>query len=690
MHLATILQFRVPRHDAAHFWIGFLCLACLPIICGLNDSPVVDPFPPSLNAFSLDAVRILRDQADDGSPLWYVPTTAADAPPGHHLNLAEDYDLAGPRGIRLIRGSAWALIGDAGNRRIRLVDLGHTRAARTLLAYPQVVVPYAVTLHHRQRTMLVADIANGTLLSVDLFSTPPAAVAILASGLGQPTDIVPHPPSGTIIVADGLNHSLWTYQESTGRAALLCGANHPSPGHYADGTAAVARFWVPLGLAYDHDRDVVYVADFKNRVIREVDPYTGATTTRVGRHDWPAGIVDGDVSDPAAPALLTGPSNLQYVSGEGAVYFTDRNPAYNSGLLRVWDVARGTVRTVVGGEARGRADGWNATAGAAWGVDVGYDRSTATDLRANEARWLVWTEADTHAVRVARRAVLGNETFSTSALDATTVQCGAGLYYNTSKGEGTEEGQPRCAPCLNWKPDLVAYITQGEVDRNDSCTWECPRSMYVPFTCPPFTEQLRRQPQWRLRLGTDVTGELEVVVCGKGFQRLLLGLSSACVPCSAGFYCSGEGLGEGGNGRVECPRLETAVTGTPSSPYSSPSSPYSSSSPGNLQSSSQGQTSTSPHDCHFCLAGSFCPLSVLGNSSVKSCPAGSTSPPSKLPLLASPCSKFPMQSSSQQNCQPASDGDLPSPCTWGSTCSCHCVSMSRSPSTSLLSAPQDS
>lgn len=82
MHRATqvyrLLQLRVSRHDAAHFWIGFLCLACLPIICGLSDSPLVDAFPPSsLNAFSLDAVRILRDQAPDGSPLWYVPPAAA-------------------------------------------------------------------------------------------------------------------------------------------------------------------------------------------------------------------------------------------------------------------------------------------------------------------------------------------------------------------------------------------------------------------------------------------------------------------------------------------------------------------------------------------------------------------------------------------------------------------------------------
>lgn len=177
--------------------------------------------------------------------------------------------------------------------------------------------------------------------------------------IGSPTDVVSW---GTnLAFCDGENHSIWIYTgvdstkmaQTTGTWAtttlsLLSGGNIPTQGLYAEGSSSTARFWEPLGITYNPDSAVLYVADFRNRVIRSVNPSTGFTTLMVGKPAQGPSIVDGNTS----VAVLVGPTNLVYK--DQAVYFSDRNPntVNGDGAFRVWYVQTNLVRTLVGQTTR--------------------------------------------------------------------------------------------------------------------------------------------------------------------------------------------------------------------------------------------------------------------------------------------------------------------------------------------------
>lgn len=166
---------------------------------------------------------------------------------------------------------------------------------------------------------------------------------------------------------------------------------------------------------------------------REVDPYTGATQRRIGRQEEDSRIVDGTEED----AVLVGPTNLRYVPQYDVVYFTDRNPSVNKGLLRVWNITERTVRTVVGQLQRSGADGNTLTtagASAAWGVDV------------SDKGWIAWTEADPtrNAIRVV--ANMPNGTMRAR------IPCPNGQFFDTAADQ--------CRLCVNFKPYNTSFLTQ--------------------------------------------------------------------------------------------------------------------------------------------------------------------------------------------------------------------------------------
>lgn len=177
--------------------------------------------------------------------------------------------------------------------------------------------------------------------------------------VGFPTDVVSW---GTnLAFCDGQNNSIWIYTGvdstkmaqttgtwSTATLSLLSGGNTPTQGLYAEGASSTARFWEPLGITYNPDSAVLYVADFRNRVIRSVNPSTGFTTLMVGKQAQAASIVDGLTT----VAVLVGPTNLVY--NNLAVYFSDRNPTTGDGdgAFRVWYTSTNQVRTLVGQATR--------------------------------------------------------------------------------------------------------------------------------------------------------------------------------------------------------------------------------------------------------------------------------------------------------------------------------------------------
>lgn len=271
----------------------------------------------------------------------------------------------------------------------------------------------------------------------------------------------------------------------------------------------------------------------------------------MGQHEVPAGLVDGSEEE----VLLSGPTNLVYVEGTGLVLFTDRNPAYMTGAVRVWDVNLRLVQTVAGsaGGERGTEDGNVETTGkvgAAWGLDYcGFSP-------AGDSANVVWTEGDFPSSRAAVRR-------SGGAVDdrgRLMSWCQRGFYYNSSVG--------KCVECLAGAKPLhdTVFITQGLPDQNMSCRWECPWDVYLPSTCPEFSEDLRSRAGRfaadgdggrRLSLATNA-GLEEVVVCGKGWELNTENNRTSCTACSRGFYCDGTNSNRVGRQRCSNSSLEGA------------------------------------------------------------------------------------------------------------------------------------
>lgn len=214
-----------------------------------------------------------------------------------------------------------------------------------------------------------------------------------------------------------------------------------------------ARFKEPLGITYDTMRNVLYVADFGNRVIREVHPMTGNTILRVGN---PTNTLPGYVDGLPLNSILSGPTNLVYYSD--AVYFSDRDPKSNSGSFRVWYITQNIVKTLVGQPTRQIGDGLvtlsNVGTSAIWGISV------------SQNSWVGWTEADTNSLRL--------------ATDPEEIPCQPGKFYSTAFHA--------CVSCTNTIPYGTVYISSSTRDQNN-CPWACPDPPnYMPFTCPDFID----------------------------------------------------------------------------------------------------------------------------------------------------------------------------------------------------------
>lgn len=389
-------------------------------------------------------------------------------------------------------------------------------------------VPYSVIPHHEdQRYALVADFGSHAIRVISLFS--PRIVSTALRSVGNPTDLVTWGDS--LAFCDGNNHSIWIYrnlslsvlrnQEGSGEwpaanLQLLSGADSPLEGQYAEGASHEARFWQPLGITYNPVLDVLYVADFKNRVIREINPQTGFTTLRIGSQAKSADLKDNETD--ALGATLLGPNNLNYHQASNSVYFTDRNPGLYAGVLRVWNITSNSVKTVVGKSVRTVSDGLVSSA------HVGA--SAVWDVIINEReKWLAWTESDTHAIRIV------------SSKDKV-IPCLNGYYLDADAVAGLETftASAACLPCTNPKPTGTNYIGSGTPygDGTD-CPWQCPDAPdYQPFTCPEQLSSVSTNGTFAL----GINGE-PVIVCEAGLESFNDTNGITCRECSENFYCDG-------------------------------------------------------------------------------------------------------------------------------------------------------
>ena len=187
----------------------------------------------------------------------------------------------------------------------------------------------------------VADSANHTIRKM----TPDGTVSTLAGLAGYAGDVdgvgsaarfsspggIAVDNEGNVYVADTGTHTIRKVQSATGEVSTFAGARTAG---FVDGMGAAARFFAPLGLAWDSTRQCLYVADQGNVSIRQVTK-DGVVTTLAGTGS--PGNIDGDVS----VAQFSAPRAVA-VNSEGVVYVAD------SGGRTIRKIDNGVVSLVAG------------------------------------------------------------------------------------------------------------------------------------------------------------------------------------------------------------------------------------------------------------------------------------------------------------------------------------------------------
>jgi sugar lactone lactonase YvrE len=153
---------------------------------------------------------------------------------------------------------------------------------------------------------------------------------------------------GAIYVADSQNHVVRRIAADAAHTVTTYAGTRTSFGGYADGPGAGAKFFFPMGLAFDPTSHVLYVADEENNLVRAIAPDAAHTVSTY------AGTYNGYADGPALSAAFNFPTGVA-VGPDGTVYVLDTG---NARIRRIARSSNPVVETVTGTGSKGFADGW--------------------------------------------------------------------------------------------------------------------------------------------------------------------------------------------------------------------------------------------------------------------------------------------------------------------------------------------
>ena len=238
--------------------------------------------------------------------------------------------------------------------------------------------------------------------------------------------------AGNLYVADTHNNCIRRIANDAAHTVTTFAGALGTQG-YADGTGASARFFRPMGVAWDGPRNRLVVADSGNHRVRAIDVATAAVTTLAGSD---TGVGDG----PGASARCSFPTSVA-IAEDGRVFVL----ASGDSLLKVvgTDALRTVTSLVVGGP--GYADGPGTTAkvaaqgGLAWAAGSLYMSDPG-----NSRIRLVRPGADAAGTTVSSWAGTGLADNGPAALGLPLgLALGTGVLYVVDASTGSVQSIPR-------------------------------------------------------------------------------------------------------------------------------------------------------------------------------------------------------------------------------------------------------
>ncbi len=262
-------------------------------------------------------------------------------------------EFSQPEGI--VTDGKVAYVADAWNGAIRKIDLATTQVTTVAgpnLGYGDGPASQAAFYQNAglawvpsQNVIYIADTGNGAIRKLDLSTGTVTTIAgTNASGyvdgtlaqarFNHPFGILASPDGTKLYVADAGNNAIRLIDLTAGTVSTIAGNGGLGS---ADGVGAAARFAEPNGLAFDASGNNLFISDFENQAIRELNLQTGAVSTLVGMAHK-CGYADG----PAATATLCDPA---FITTDGRSLFWGDS---NTGLVRVLNLATMQVATLAG------------------------------------------------------------------------------------------------------------------------------------------------------------------------------------------------------------------------------------------------------------------------------------------------------------------------------------------------------
>jgi DNA-binding beta-propeller fold protein YncE len=298
-----------------------------------NDTQFANPYTASIDSngtiYVADTNNNLIRAID---PITQKVYTVAGTTVGGDNGLATSAQLSSPHFVAIDEVNNLLFISDSDNNKIRKIDL-NTGIITTWKSSADTIpinYPIEISIDRVNNLIYICNSGSNQILKVDRGSGDTVTIfagdgtgsyggdygQAIAASLSSPTGVTADPANHLVYIADNVNNVIRVVNTSTGIITTAVGGGNPSSGIGDGGDALQAMLIAPQSVAIDNDRNVLYISDSVNLVVRAVDRSTNNITTFAG--DSSAQGYTGDGGDPTQatfsyPNYVFCQNNLVYI-----------------------------------------------------------------------------------------------------------------------------------------------------------------------------------------------------------------------------------------------------------------------------------------------------------------------------------------------------------------------------------------